>query len=51
MEVYYGSRGCKEREDKEKLLIYRCVGMGTEGEDAFFLDKQGKDKPIEQIGI
>ena len=43
-------KNSKEREDKEKLLIYRCVGMGTEGKDAFFLDKQGEDKPSEQIG-
>lgn len=30
-------------------LIYRCVGMGTEGEDAFFLAEEGEEIPIKQI--
>ncbi|MBR3162899.1 MAG: hypothetical protein IKF17_02205 [Clostridia bacterium] len=30
-------------------LIYRCVGMGTEGKDAFFLAEEGEEIPIKQI--
>ena len=39
----------EKRNELAQKLMYRCVGMGTEGEDAFFPTEDSKESQIEPI--